>query len=28
MNIADVFAAHASNQPDHPAVEDGERIVT
>ena len=27
MNIADVFAAHASNQPDYPAVEDGERIV-
>lgn len=28
MNIADVFAANARAHPDHPAVEDGERVVS
>ena len=28
MNIADAFAEHARTRPDHPAVEDGDRVVT
>lgn len=28
MNIADILAEHARNRADHPAIEDGERIVT
>ncbi|MDH5749832.1 MAG: long-chain fatty acid--CoA ligase, partial [Rhodospirillales bacterium] len=27
MNVADRLTEHARNQPDHPAIEDGERIV-
>ncbi|NNE85043.1 MAG: acyl--CoA ligase [Alphaproteobacteria bacterium] len=28
MNISDILADHARNRPDHPAIEDGARIVT
>ena len=28
MNIADILREHAQNRPDHPAIEDGERVVT
>ena len=28
MNITDILTEHARNRPDHPAIEDGERIVT
>ncbi|NKB48780.1 MAG: AMP-binding protein [Alphaproteobacteria bacterium] len=28
MNITDILAEHARNRPRHPAIEDGERIVT
>lgn len=28
MNIADILADHAGDRPDHPAIEDGDRIVT
>jgi len=28
MNIADAIAGHARTRPDHPAIEDGERIVS
>ena len=28
MNIADILISHARTRPDHPAIEDGERIIT
>lgn len=28
MNIADILAEHARSRPDHPAIEDGDRVVT
>ncbi|NNE85042.1 MAG: acyl--CoA ligase [Alphaproteobacteria bacterium] len=28
MNIVEILSDHARNRPDHPAIEDGERIVT
>ena len=27
MNLADIIANHARRRPDHPAIEDGERVI-